>query len=199
MAKAKDVALTASGAASSSSLTIVASTRQRGNPILQHLKELRIEFEPIVPDYLIDPSSACLFLSLKFHRLNTQYLKERVNALGRQTYRLRLLLCLVDLPDFEQPLEAVTLTAFRSGLSLVLAWTPSEAAHHLEAFKHLIDKPPDSIQGRFPENAMERLNSVLTTIPTINSVDSTMLMRQFGTLRRLFQVKFSAYKRYVNV
>lgn len=173
--------------AASSPLTIVANTCQQGNPLLQHLKELRVEYSSIVPDYLIDSQSACIFISLKFHRLNTDYLKTRVSALGRTRYRLRLLLCLVDLPDFEQPLETVTLIGFQSGMSFFLAWTPAEAARHLESFKHLIDKPSDTIQERLSENTAARISAVLTTIPTITSVDSVMLMRQFGTLRRLLK------------
>lgn len=172
--------------AAQSSLTIVASYRQQGNPLLPYLKELRVEFANIVPDYLLSPTHAAVFISLKFHRLHPTYLQKRVASLKRH-YRVRLLLCLVDLPDFDVALESVTYLAYQSSLALLPAWSPAEAARILQTCKQVEEKPPDAIQARLSSDFEQRAIDILTTIPSITKVDCAALLREFGTFRGLLQ------------
>lgn len=79
-------------------LTIVASCRQRGNKLLDSIKDFRIVYAKIVPDYLLSPTNCVIFISLAYHRLHSDYLPYRIQQLKKQ-YRVRMLLCLVDLED----------------------------------------------------------------------------------------------------
>jgi DNA repair protein Rad10 len=71
------------------------SQRQQGNPVLRHLRGVRWAFADIVPDYLCGSSTAVLFLSLRYHLLQPEYVLHRLAAVQR-AYRLMVLLLLVD-------------------------------------------------------------------------------------------------------
>lgn len=169
------------------SLTIVASHRQQKNPLIEHIKELRVSFAHIVPDFLLSPTHCALFISLKYHRLHPDYLLPRIHSLKKH-YKVRLLLCVVDLTDYDVPLENVTHLAFQGSMSLFLAWSLAEAGRIIEILKQWGDKPPDVIQGRLDLNMKDRCSEVLTTIPSINKVDSVTLIREFGTMKKLMMV-----------
>lgn len=169
-------------------MTIVANQCQRGNQMLQSIKDLRVTFSNIVPDYLLSPCHCAIFISLKFHRLHTDYLLPRIQHL-KKYYRVRILLCLVDLEDADIPLQEVTQLAFQNSMSLFLAWSYAEAGRILQLFKQWGDKPPDIIQSRLEQStSKDRFADVLTAIPSINKVDSATLMREFGTMKKLMIV-----------
>lgn len=54
------------------------------------------EFDEIVPDYVVGAKSCVLFLSLKYHNLNPDYIHTRIKQLNRM-FELRVLLAQVDL------------------------------------------------------------------------------------------------------
>ena len=71
---------------------ILVSTRQRGNPLLRYVKNVRWQFaENLVPDYQLGPTTVALFLSLKYHLLHPNYIHYRIRELQR-SFRLRVLL-----------------------------------------------------------------------------------------------------------
>lgn len=49
------------------------------------------EFSEIVPDYVMGKTTCALFLSIRYHQLNPDYIHERLKALGNM-YNLRVLL-----------------------------------------------------------------------------------------------------------
>ena len=44
---------------------ILVSQRQKGNPVLQHLRNVRYAFADIIPDYQMGQQTCALFLSLR--------------------------------------------------------------------------------------------------------------------------------------
>ena len=64
---------------------------QRGNPLLKSILSVPWEYEEIVPDYVMGRTTCALFLSLRYHNLNPDYINERLKQLGKQ-YELRVLL-----------------------------------------------------------------------------------------------------------
>jgi len=64
---------------------------QRGNPLLKSIFNVPWEYEEIVPDYVMGRTTCALFLSLRYHNLNPDYINERLKQLGKQ-YELRVLL-----------------------------------------------------------------------------------------------------------
>ncbi|CAI5501986.1 unnamed protein product, partial [Closterium sp. Naga37s-1] len=71
-------------------------------------------FGEITPDYLLSPSSCALFLSLRYHLLHPDYLYFRIREL-QKSFRLRIVLCHVDVDDVTKPLHDITETAGSHG------------------------------------------------------------------------------------
>ena len=44
---------------------ILVSQRQKGNPVLQHIRNVRFAFADIIPDYQMGQQTCALFLSLR--------------------------------------------------------------------------------------------------------------------------------------
>lgn len=74
---------------------ILVNTKQRGNPLLKSITNVTWEFEDIVPDYVVGRTACILFLSLKYHNLNPDYIHTRLKLLGKM-FELRVLLVQVD-------------------------------------------------------------------------------------------------------
>jgi DNA excision repair protein ERCC-1 len=89
----------------------LANERQRGNPVLECVRNVGKEFGDIIVDYQVGRTTGVLWLrytshtvtilcannraSLKYHRLHPEYIHTRIEKLGH-TYTLRLLLILCD-------------------------------------------------------------------------------------------------------
>ena len=71
--------------------SIVVSSRQRGNPILKSIRLVPWEFsDTIVPDYIIGAKAGALYLSVRYHQLNPDYVHERLKTFTG--FELRILL-----------------------------------------------------------------------------------------------------------
>lgn len=44
---------------------IIVSRRQEGNPVLRHIRNVRWLYGDIIPDYLLGPTTAAIFISLR--------------------------------------------------------------------------------------------------------------------------------------
>ena len=82
-----------------SSGSIHVSSRQKGNPVLKHIRNVPWEFvEGLAADYLLGQSCVALFLSVRYFTLQPNYIHDRLKALG-SGHRIRILLVLVDVKD----------------------------------------------------------------------------------------------------
>ncbi|XP_042653232.1 DNA excision repair protein ERCC-1 isoform X2 [Tyto alba] len=140
------------GAKSSS---IIVSPRQRGNPVLKFIRNVPWEFGDIVPDYVLGQSTCALFLSLRYHHLNPDYIHERLRRLGR-SYGLQLLLLQVDVKDPHQALKDLAKFCLLADCTLLLAWSPEEAGRYLETYKAYEQKPPDLLKERVEQDFLSR-------------------------------------------
>lgn len=67
-----------------------------GNPILKSITNVPWEFDDsIIPDYVVGKTAGILFLSLRYHSLNPDYIHNRLKELGKR-FELRILLVQVD-------------------------------------------------------------------------------------------------------
>lgn len=130
-----------------SSYNILVHPKQRGNPILKAITSVPWEFCDIVPDYIVGPSTCVLFLSLKYHNLNPDYIHNRLKLLGKN-FELRVLLVQVDTKDPHNALKHLTRMCFLADLTLMLAWNAEEAGRIVETYKAFENKPPDMIMER---------------------------------------------------
>jgi len=124
----------AAAAKAPSARTIQVSRRQTNNPLLKSIRNVPWEYADIIPDYQMGTQTCCLFLSLKYHLLKPKYIYARMEALQRG-YRLRVLLCMVDTEDNTKTLIDVHKLTVVNGWTLILAWSPEEAARYLETYQ----------------------------------------------------------------
>ncbi|CAM6013424.1 unnamed protein product [Sphagnum balticum] len=160
---------------------IIVSRRQQGNPVLKHIRNVRWVFGDIVPDYLLGQTTCALYLSLRYHLLHPDYLYFRIREL-QKSFRLRVVLCHIDVEDVIKPLHEVTKTALLHDCSLLCAWSLEECGRYLETIKMYENKPADNIQERTDNDYLSRLTGALTSVRHVNRTDVVTLGSTFGTL-----------------
>ncbi|EOY11409.1 DNA excision repair protein ERCC-1 isoform 1 [Theobroma cacao] len=180
-ASASPVAASSSSNSSQSRNAILVSHRQKGNPLLKHIRNVRWAFADIVCDYLLGQNSCALYLSLRYHLLHPDYLYYRIREL-QKNFKLRVVLCHVDVEDVVKPLLEVTKTALLHDCTLLCGWSLEECGRYLETIKVYENKPADLIQGQMDTDYLSRLNHALTTIRHVNKTDVVTLGSTFGTL-----------------
>lgn len=89
-------------------------------------------------------NSCALFLSLRYHNLNPDYIHERLKLLGKM-YELRVLLVQVDIADPHHQLKNLTRICILADMTLILAWSAEEAGKIIETYKIYENKPADRI------------------------------------------------------
>ncbi|KAM5455615.1 ssDNA endonuclease and repair protein rad10 [Microsporum audouinii] len=162
--------------------SILVSPRQKGNPILHHIRLTPWEYADIPADYMVGTTSCALFLSLKYHRLHPEYIYTRIKALGGK-FRLRILLTMVDIPNHEDSLKELSKTCLVNNLTIILCWSAPEAAHYLELFKSSEHAQPTAIKSKQAQSYKDSLVEFVTAPRSINKSDAASLMSTFGTLR----------------
>ncbi|EKV19497.1 Mating-type switch/DNA repair protein Swi10/Rad10, putative [Penicillium digitatum] len=161
---------------------ILVSTRQKGNPILTHIKLLPWEYADIPADYVVGTTTCAMFLSLKYHRLHPEYIYSRVKQLAGK-YNLRLVLVMVDIQDHEDSLKELSKTSIINNLTLILCWSAPEAAHYLELFKSSENAQPTAIRAQQAQTYKESLVEFVTVPRSINKSDAASLISTFGSLQ----------------
>lgn len=174
----KPVALPArSGPAS-----ILVSPRQKGNPILNSVRNVPWEYSDIPADYVLGATTCALFLSLKYHRLHPEYIYSRIRALAGK-YNLRVLLTMVDIENHEDALKELSKTSLINNVTLILCWSAQEAGRYLELYKTYEHTAPTSIRAPQASNYSESVVDFITTPRSINKTDAVSLVSNFGSLR----------------
>lgn len=160
------------------------STKQRGNGVLRHIRNVPFAYSTMIPDYIMGINRCTLFLSLRYHSLHPTYIHRRISEL-RTNFDLRVLLCLVDVDDNASALLVLNKLSVLNNMSLILAWSDEEAARYLETFKAYENRDSSSIQKREKDTFAEQIADVLSTVRSINRTDSSQLLSQFCTLKSL--------------
>ena len=128
--------------------------------MLRHIQKSPWEFADIVPDYEMGPQVAAMFVSLKYHSLNPDYLHGRLKSLGK-SYNLRVLIVFVDISNPYGVLKTLTKISILADLTLMLAWSDEEAANILEIYKMYENKPADRIRRLKDSNHYDNVSMVL--------------------------------------
>lgn len=162
--------------------SIIVSTRQKGNPSLNYIKNVPWEYGDIPCDYVLGATTCALFLSLKYHRLHPEYIYSRIKALGKN-YNLRVLLCMVDIQNHEESLKELSKTSLINNLTLILCWSASEAGRYLELYKSYEHASPQSIRAHQATSYAEKLVEFVTVPRSINKTDAVSLVSAFGSIR----------------
>ncbi|PPQ63481.1 hypothetical protein CVT24_005138 [Panaeolus cyanescens] len=190
----------------SSSNNIIISPTQRGNPVLECIKNVGKEFGDIVVDYQVGRTTGVLFLSLKYHRLHPEYIHSRIERLGRN-YNLRILLVLCDITEHREPIRELTKvkivpsifivpqrktyrltyvqTCLINDITIIVAFSFDEAGHYLATFKQFEFKPPNLIKERVDKDYHSMIRTTLTSIGRVNKTDVETLRINFGSLAEI--------------
>ncbi|XP_031276423.1 DNA excision repair protein ERCC-1 [Pistacia vera] len=163
---------------------ILVSHRQKGNPLLKYIRNVRWAFADVVCDYLIGQNSCAFYLSLRYHLLHPDYLYYRIREL-QKSFKLRVVLCHVDVEDVVKPLLEVTKTALLHDCTLLCAWSLEECGRYLETIKVYENKSADLIQGQMDADYLSRLTHALTTVRHVNKTDVVTLGSTFGSLSHI--------------
>ncbi|KAH8739373.1 excision repair cross-complementing rodent repair deficiency [Cryptosporidium ryanae] len=166
---------------------ILASYRQKGNAVLNYIKNVSYEFGNIVPDFLVGKYDAVIFISLKYHKLHKNYLEKRIMSL-QKNYRVRIVLCLVDISlsgVIEAAITEITDICINTNMTLMLTWSNREAAHVLESLKSYENASGDMIRGSLSSDIFSRTKDALSSLPRINRNDSTNLLNKFGSISKI--------------
>ncbi|CAG9795287.1 unnamed protein product [Diatraea saccharalis] len=166
---------------SSKTHCVLVNQKQRGNPLLKFITNVPWEYDEIIPDYEVGKTICILFLSLRYHNMNPDYINNRLKELGKK-YELRILLVQVDLKDPHTPLKNLTRICLLTDLTLMLAWSPEEAAKIVENYKIYENKPPDNIMEKVENDPHQKIVNALTSIKPVNKTDAMTLIKTFGTL-----------------
>ncbi|XP_073002239.1 DNA excision repair protein ERCC-1 [Typha latifolia] len=173
---------------------ILVSHRQKGNPLLKHIRNVRWVFADIVCDYLLGQSSCALYISLRYHLLHPDYLYYRIREL-QKNFKLRIILCHVDVEDVVKPLHEVTRTALLHDCTLLCGWSLEECGRYLETIKVYENKPADSIREQMDTDYLSRLTHALTSIRHVNRTDVVTLGSSFGSLSRIMDASMEELAR----
>ncbi|KAL0114274.1 hypothetical protein PUN28_011512 [Cardiocondyla obscurior] len=161
--------------------TVLVSPKQKGNPLLKFINNIPWEYSNIVPDYVMGKTTCALFLSIRYHQLNPDYIHERLKLLGN-AYNLRVLLVQIDVADPHHALKHLTRISILADMTIMLAWSPEDAGKIIEMYKVYENKPPDDIMERSDTAPHQKLVNALTAVKSINKTDATTLLTTFGTL-----------------
>nr|OQO19555.1 hypothetical protein B0A51_13115 [Rachicladosporium sp. CCFEE 5018] len=162
--------------------SIIVSPRQKGNPLLNGIKQVPWEYGDIVPDYILGATTCALFLSLKYHRLHPEYIYTRIKQLQGK-YNLRLVLVMVDIDNHEDPLKELSKTSLINNVTLMLCWSAVEGGRYLELFKTYENAPATPIKQHQSTTYSDRMVDFITTPRSINKTDAVSLVSQLGSIR----------------
>jgi len=166
---------------------IVINSLQRGNPVLECIRNVGKEFGDILADYQVGRTTGVLFLSLKYHPLHPEYIPTRIDKLGT-SYNLRILLILCDISEHREPIRELTKACLINNITVIVAFSFEEAGHYLTTFKQFEFKPPDLIKERIDRDHDTILRTALTTISKVNKTDVETLRTSFNSFANVSKV-----------
>jgi DNA excision repair protein ERCC-1 len=158
--------------------------------MVNYIKSVKMIYkDEMNPDFIIGKYCCVLFISLKFHSLKKDYLKERIKQLGN-LFSLRVVLCKIDCDDFETSLETMNELCYLGDCTLILCWSDQEAAKYIEIYKLYENKSATLIQTKIENEYIPRvsflfclnskLQDTLGAIRSVNKTDSITLATNFG-------------------
>ncbi|CZT98046.1 hypothetical protein PFAG_00177 [Plasmodium falciparum Santa Lucia] len=168
---------------------LIISLRQKLNPVIKKIKRVRYKFNNIIPDFLVGKNNACLFISMKYHRLRSNYLKARIETLSNK-YNNRILLCLVDMENIENSLGEINQLSFSFNMTLILCWSNEECARVIEDFRIYEKKISYIIKKKISSsNQEEKIHELLKKIRCIHTTDCITLTTKFKNFKNIIQAK----------
>ncbi|KAI0342096.1 DNA repair protein rad10 [Trametopsis cervina] len=166
---------------------IIVNSCQRGNPVLECIRNIGKEFGDIVADYQVGRTTGILYLSLRYHRLHPEYIHQRIERLGT-SYNLRVLLILCDVSEHQDSIRELTKVCLINNITVMVAWTAEEAGFYISTYKQFEHKPPDLIKERVDKDYSSMMRTALTSISKVNKTDVEILKTSVGSFADISKV-----------
>ncbi|CAE6491280.1 unnamed protein product [Rhizoctonia solani] len=177
--------LAAKAAKSTVGNAVLVHKRQKGNPILDHVKGVPWEYNgEIIVDYQVGSTAGVVYLSLKYHHLHPQYIFTRFEKLGRN-YDIRILLILCDVTEHQNSIKELTKACLLNGITVVVAWSVEEAGQYLATYKLYEFKSHQLIKEKVDADYQSVLRAALTTVRGVNKTDVMTLKTNFGSFSNI--------------
>uniref|UniRef100_A0A0E0R1G2 ERCC1-like central domain-containing protein n=1 Tax=Oryza rufipogon TaxID=4529 RepID=A0A0E0R1G2_ORYRU len=132
--------------------------------------------------------------SLRYHLLHPDYLYYRIREL-QKNFKLRVILCHIDVEDVVKPLHEVTRTSLLHDCTLLCGWSLEECGRYLETIKVYENKSADSIREHMDNDYLSRLTHALTSIRHVNKTDVVTLGSSFGSLSQVMNASMEELAR----
>lgn len=148
---------------------------------MKHVRLVPFTFnKDIIPDYVLGQSTCAVFISFKYHLLHPKHVEKRIAEIG-QSFKLRVVLALVDDDSNTKTLQELNKICFSRDFTLVLSWSNQEAARYLETLRNYENKSSSSIQVKEETEFLPKLSKILTSVRSVNKTDVVTLLDVFGS------------------
>jgi len=165
--------------------TVFVSNRQKGNPILQHVSNIKLEYRgDLLPDYIMSEHICAFYIACDYHLKNPQYLWTRMEQLGSM-FKLRVILCHINTEEHEKAVMDITKLCMAADYTLILCFSTFEVARYIETYKLYENKSARTIQVKIDDQFMPRLTDAITSVRSVNKTDAATLINNFGTLQNV--------------
>nr|PVC53973.1 DNA repair protein [Theileria orientalis] len=164
---------------------LIVSPRQRKNPVLRFIKNVSYIEGDIASDFMISKDIGVLFLSLKYHRVNTKYITNRLESLVPFRLRNLFLLCQVDVNDYDKLLLGLLTSTFGYGCKILLSWSARESAAVIEILKLNRYKGIESLNKKQIKTHNESVSNLLLNVKSVNNTDVNLICEKFNSLREI--------------
>jgi len=173
-----------------SSSSLLVHSRQRGNPLLKYFRQVKWEYSDMIlggADYSMSRSSCALFLSLRYHTLNPNYIYDRLKSI-KLPYQLKILLVQCDLNDPSQSLKELARLCILYDLTLLVSWNDEESAKYLETYRIMEGKSAETlmdVQQHQSTDYLTKFIDMITQVKSVNKTDAQTLLHAFGSLESI--------------
>ncbi|EKX74171.1 DNA repair protein rad10, putative [Theileria equi strain WA] len=164
---------------------LIISPRQRRNPLVKCFRNITFVESDIPADFMISPEISVLFLSLKYHRLHSNYIIERIKSIRQHKIPNLFILCQVDIAEFANILNQLTVHTFTYGYKILLSWNCHESAAVIEILKLNYYKGIEILNKKETKTHFETVCDMISSVRSINSSDASLICRKFKTLKEI--------------
>ncbi|GIX63865.1 ERCC1 nucleotide excision repair protein, putative [Babesia caballi] len=180
---------------------ILASVRQRGNPLIRHLTRVTCVEGDTQYDYKVSEEIQVLFLSLKYHRMHRGYIAARMKQLREHRVRNPFIICQVDIAEPQNAIgkrpssrnvdshtAELTLATFSLGYRLLLSWSARESAAVLEILKLDGQKGLEFLQRKQEKPHIQTVREIIACVRSVNSTDAVAIANRCDTVKQLMHI-----------
>lgn len=158
---------------------------QEQNPLLNHLKKISWQFNSeIIPDFLINECIAILYLSLKFHQFNEDYIHSRLRTIPKN-YFMKVLILNHDSTTDDKTMANINEICLNVKYQLLVSWGLDEAANYITTLKLNYSKSADKIKESISNDPLSQIVDIITSIKGVTKTDVSVLLKNFKSLKNI--------------